>query len=256
MKWMLSAARVLIVSSLIMLAAAIYSCTQNGGSKQGGVSNATGAAGTAMVVTGVDFTAEDILTSPLMRNPLREYCYSMTMLKKVQDAKVEVSDADVEAKIDETKAIVDQRNTTWEHFLESQYLTEEEYWLNTKYTLMFEKLVESRVVVTDEDKMQIWDEQQASIIDQYLSENHLPESERSSVEYDMVKQICETRAGAARKQTALMEVRTEIVNETTLALSCVTDPDKRKQFEDLIVNMARDSQEASTESRAQPGTPR
>lgn len=256
MKWMRHAAKVLVVAGLIMLAAAIYSCNGNKDGKSGGVSNATGATGVAFVVSGEEFTSEDLLTSPLMRSPLREYCYSMTMLQKAREAKIEVSDEEIEAKIEETKKVVDQRNTTWQYFLDSQYVTEEEYWLNTKYSLMFERLVASRVTVSEEDMMQIWDEMQSSIIDQYLSENHLPESERSSVEFDMVKEICKERADASLQQTALMEIRTEIVKEATLELTSVSDPEKRKKYEDLILNMARDSQEASTESRAQPGTPR
>jgi hypothetical protein len=256
MKWMREAAKVLTVAGLIMLAAAIFSCNGNNGAKKGGVSSATGASGVAFVVSGEEFTTEDLLTSPLMRSPLREYCYSMTMLQKAREAKIEVSDEDIEAKIAETKVIVDQRNTTWQHFLDSQFLTEEEYWLNTKYSLMFERMVASRVTVSEEDMMRIWDEMQSSIIDQYLSDNHLPESERSSVEFDMVKDICEERAGASLQQTALMEVRNEIVQEATLELTSVSDPEKRKRFEDLVLNMARDSQDASSESRAQPGTPR
>ncbi|MCB1217635.1 hypothetical protein KDL44_09585 [bacterium] len=253
MKAFEQAARVLIVCGLIMLAAAIYSCTENKSGGPGQVSTAAGG-DVALIVTGDKYPASEVLTSPLLRNPLREYCYSMTMLKKAKEAEVQVTDEEVNARIDETKAVVDQRNTTWEHYLESQYVTEEEYWLNAKYSLMFERLVESRVTVSEEDKLELWDTQQSSIIDQYLADNHLPESERSTVEYEKVADICEERARNVKKQAALVEVRKEIVEETTIEFPFVEDEALRKQYEDLTINMAREAQSERSDQSLVPGT--
>lgn len=253
MKAINQTARLLVITGMIILAAAIYSCTEN---KDGGTGNVSVASGDAnyIVVSGEEHTLATLVTSPLLRSPLREYIYSMTMLKKAREAGIEVSDEEVAAQIEETKLLVDQRNTTWQHFLDNQFLTEEEYYLNTKYSLMFERLVESRVEITEEDKLDIWDTQQASVIDEYLSENHLPESERSSVEYEMVESICEERAMNSLKQGALIEVRTEIVRESTIELPFLEDADERQMYEDLILNMAREAQEESGDSRMMPGT--
>ncbi|MCB1220883.1 MAG: hypothetical protein H7A35_12110 [Planctomycetales bacterium] len=255
MKAFVQAAKVLIVCGLIIMAAAIYSCTENSGGGKGQVSNAAGGS-VNLIVSGETHPAGDVLTSPLMRTALREYCYSMTMLKKAREAKIEVTDDEVNAKIEETKKVVDQRNTTWEHYLESQYVTEEEYWLNAKYSIMFERLVDSRVVVSEDDKLELWDTQQASIIDQYLAENHLPESERSSVEYEKVESICEDRARNVRKQAALVDVRKEIVEQTTIEFPFIDDAEKRQLYEDLTINQARAAQEERGEQGAMPGTAR
>ncbi len=255
MKAFEQAVKILVIASMIMLAAVIYSCSENKGGGKGNVSNAqNNSAGDFIMVSGEQHSTTDVLTSPLMRNALREYCYSMTMLKKAREANIEVSDEDVNERLEETKVVIDQRNTTWEHYLESQFLTEEEYWLNTKYSIMFERLVESKVEITEEDKLDLWDAQQTSIIDQYLSDNHLPESERSSVEFELVEDICTERAMNVLKQQSLVDVRREIIEESSLELSLVSDEAARKQFEDLILNKAREAQAEQAAAGSLPST--
>ena len=254
MKAIQQAARILIITGLIIAAAAIYSCTENQSGGKGNVSNAqNGSGGQYIVITGANHSLNDLVTSPLLRTSIREYCYSMTMIQMAEEAGVTVSDEEVNEQVDMTRENVDRENMTWQSFLDSQFVTEEEFWLNAKYSIMFEKLVESRVEVTEEAKLKIWDMQQASLIEQYLAENNLPDSERSNVTYEKVEPMLEERTLANLKTEKMVEVRGEIIQATTLDIPTLEDAEKQQQFEDLIINKAREAQAAAAAGNAAPG---
>jgi hypothetical protein len=115
-------------------------------------------------------------------------------------------------------------------------LTEDELRIQMGGQLYFEAIVDTLFEITEQDLQDSWARDQDAILDKYLRDNHLPDSERQTVTFEECKESIEEWARNAKRFDYQQEAFDLLLSSTEISLTCIADSARRKQYEDLILN--------------------
>lgn len=237
----------------IVCATLLLGCVNPGGGTSAGGGSAA-SAGQKIVVNGHPVTLQDLVTSPIIRQALLRYVQYDTLKQECAKKGIEVSQTDIDKRIEEQKTSIMESGQDWDEWLKQQGLTLEEVIESERTMAMFEKLSESLVTVTEEEAKQLWDTNKDMVIAAYMRENHLPESEKASITWE----TCKDTALKMAKQSASFGKQQEVVDlitvNATLVLEGFGSAEDDKRNIDLILGNAqaavakRKAEESQTKS--------
>jgi hypothetical protein len=229
------------------LALTVYACTTPGASG--------GASGNAVLfkVNGRGVTAEEFISSPYLRDAMRQYIFYEAMKSEANKAGAKVDEADFTKKMEEEKKNVElQMNMSWADFLDQNGLTEKEYTTRNRDRELFNKLNEIKVKVSDAEARKVWETDKENLVNQYIAQEKLPDSEKAKVTFEQVKELAEERVRMNKMMLVQGEIVADIVLNAELDMVAIKDPARQKQLEDLILNNSKEQAKKQKEdSQAQ-----
>jgi hypothetical protein len=220
---------------VLMLAACV---TTPSGSGSGGGGSAKSSAQT-LEIDGHPVTLADLVKSPLIRPALFRYIQFDSLKSEAAKKGIKIDQAELDKAVEEQKTSVTESGQAWEEFLSQQGMTEAEFIDSARSRLLFQKLTEAMVVVTDKDAKDLWDKSKDQVINRYMTENHLPESDKAGLTFEKVKATALAMAKEEQGFSKQEEVINAIVGNATLKLQGFGTAEEDKLLYDLILGNAQ-----------------
>ncbi|MDQ3023385.1 MAG: hypothetical protein M3R04_03210, partial [bacterium] len=103
--------------------------------------------------------------------------------------------------------------------------------------MLFSALQEKRANPTDAEIKKVWEDDKQTLIDQYASENHLPDSEKAKVTFEQVKELAKDRVVMNKSMAPEMqaEIMGDIVGNAKLEIVGIKDATKAKRIAQQIM---------------------
>lgn len=199
--------------------------------------------GTEVVVFKVndrDITAAELLKSPMVRQAVKQYLVTDALLREAGKAGIYADEEEIDEQMKQIEQDAISQDLTLEEYLtKKQYVTVEEVRESMRMSQLFEKLVESKVTITDEERLAFWNERQDEIKYTYARENHLTEAEVGDLSMETVKDTLDELI----RRDKVGQTRTDLLNQLTnsieVKLVAVADPEEAKLYEDLLINNSK-----------------
>jgi hypothetical protein len=191
-----------------------------------------------------EITAEQFISSPPIRNAMRQFILFDEMKAECAKRGIKADQAEIEKQLADTKQGITLRGQSWEEYLKENGTTEEEYREMLSGPLLFQALSKQLSEVTDEDVKKAWadEAERKRYSDGFAADNHLPDSDKAKLSLEDEKLHAYVKADLEQKKASGTQddLIQNIVDQTTLDLdTCVRDPKKAQQFEDLILNNSK-----------------
>lgn len=220
-----------------------FGCVQPGSPGSGSVKSPV-----LLKVSGREITAEEFISSPPVRNAIRQYILFDEMKAECAKRGIKVDEAEVERQFNETKQNVIMSGQSWDEYLKQQGLTEDEYKEVIRGPMLFVAVSEAMNEITDEDIRKSWSDpnEKERLTNVYSSDNHLPDSDKAKLSLDDPKfyAFVKDNLQKFKIQTDQQAIIQKFVDQTTLDLSlAVKDPKKAKLYEDMILNNSKTKKE-------------
>jgi len=205
-----------------------------------------------MIVDGENVYAADLLAFPAIRNPLRAYIYRVSLTQEARRLGVTVSEDKLNERIEnEKKSVADNRQQTWQEYLDDMNYTDEEYIAEKRDELLLDELIALDIDISDEALRSYFDANKDDTLRRYFKDFYMPESERDKVTFEDVKDY--VRDLKLQKET--FPVRTEkireLINSATLEMQCFDSRELNEHYEDLILNDVREQMNINAEAAKQ-----
>jgi len=243
-----------------LLGLAVYACTTPGAT--------SGAGGSPVLfkVNGHPVTAEQFFSSQAARGAVQQYVMLESMKQEAAKYGAKVEDKELNDKIaDFKKQVTTGGNQSWDEFLKSSGMTEQEFVQRQRDMMLFQALQKKRVNVTDDEVKKVWDTDKTALVNEYAAKNHLPDSDKAKVTYDQVKDIARDRVEMNKVGMMQDEIMADIILNGKLEMTSIPDSAKAKTLEEEILGdqqkHAREQKEkaknppAAPSAGAQGGTP-
>ena len=202
--------------------------------------NATGGTGTqsnvAFVVNGYSVTTEELMTTPGLREPLKQLMVLNGILSMAAAQQIEIDPAVIEVRVDERKQQAKEQGRDFYVILEEMDTTEADLRENYRVSLIWEALLESRLEYTEDDLQALWDSNPNRFINVYVRENSLTDSEKEALTYEDLEDEVYQAFKYDNFSAIATTLQQEILDRVDLNITCIADPNDRKYFEDLIIN--------------------
>jgi len=218
---------------VLMLAACV---TTPSGSGSGGSASAKGP---TLVVDGHPVTLIDLVKSPMVRPAIFRYIQFDSLKTEAAKKGIKIDQAEIDKAVEEQKTSVTESGQAWEEFLLQQGMTEAEFADSARSRLLFQKLTEALVEVTDKDAQDFWDKSKDQVINRYMTDNHLPESEKAGLTFDKVKATALAMVKEQKGFEKQEEVINSIVANATLKLEGFGTAEEDTQLFAMILGNAQ-----------------
>ncbi len=230
-----------------VLCLVLASCVPPGSSGTGG---AGGGGAVAMQINGRPITTEQLLSSPFLRESLRNLIFFETMVATAQEAGVTIDEKEVDKTFEEQKAQYSMGDAAgWNDFLSQNMSTEDEFKNQIRSSMYFDGLIKKKVNVTEDDIKKSWDNEAAIIRDVYAQQNAIPDADKAALTFDQVKDTIKMRLESMKSMEAQEAVMQDIIGKAEVKLSGISDKTKSELLENLIINNEKKRLEETMKER-------
>jgi hypothetical protein len=116
---------------------------------------------------------------------------------------------------------------------------------------VFDKLVEARSEVTDEERDQFWSERGEEVKYSYARENHLTDAEATELTREEVQDTLDEMIRRDKQSQVRQTMMEQLVNGIDLEILVIGDQTEAQLYEDLLINSAKtDLEEPAVEEPA------
>lgn len=230
-----------------LLCLVLASCVPPGSS---GTSSSGGGSPEVLQINGRGITADQMLSSPFMRESLRNLIFFETMVSTAKEAGVEIDEKEVDKTYEEQKAQYSMGDASgWKDFLSQNMSTEEEFKNQIRSSMYFDGLLKKKVNVTDAEIKASWDSEASIIKDVHAQQNAITPEEKDKLTFEQVKETIKARLESMKALQAQEEVMQDIITKATVKLTAIKDKEKAQLLEDLIINNERTRMEETMKER-------
>lgn len=235
-----------------LLCLVLASCVPPGSGGTGG----GGGGAAVLTINNRPITADQLISSPFIRESLRNLVFYESMVDAAKKAGVTIDEKEVDKTFDEQKqqfAAGDAKG--WQEFLAQNMATEDEFKNQIRSQMYFQGLVKKRVEVTEDEMKDSWAKEKDDIIAVYAQQNHIPEADKAKVTYEQAKDTIKSRLEAMKGMQAQEQVMQEVVSQATFVINAMSDKEKAKLIEDLVLNNEKKRLADSAAEREKAGAP-
>jgi hypothetical protein len=150
-------------------------------------SGGTGGKDVQLLVNGRTVSMEELIKSPVIRQSVMSYVMLDTLNGEFSRRNLKLDQKKIDEEVQKQKDSAVQQGITWEEYLDRISMSEKDLMESLRVQQMFEGLVKAMANVTDEDVQKAWDKAKDQIISNYVSANHLPDSERAKLTFEDCK---------------------------------------------------------------------
>ncbi|MCC7478471.1 SurA N-terminal domain-containing protein [bacterium] len=228
-----------------VLCLVLASCVPPGSTGTGG-----GGGAVAMQINNRPITTEQLLSSPFLRESLRNLIFFETMVATAQEAGVTIDEKEIDKTFEEQKAQYSMGDAQgWQDFLSQNMSTEEEFKNQIRSSMYFEGLIKKKVNVTEDDIKKSWDTDANIIRDVHAQQNAIPEAEKAALTFEQVKETIKLRLESMKGMEAQEQVMQDIITKASVKISGISDKTKAQLLEDLILNNEKKRLEETMKER-------
>lgn len=195
----------------------------------------------AFRVNGKAVTIKEIMSSPLVRQSLRQILIVDGIMSAAAAQGITIDEAEVDATMEEFKIQAVDRDQEFYEVMDQMDTTEADYKQNIRINMFWEALLELRLEYTDEDLKERWEENPKRYKTIYARENALTDNEKDALTFEDVRETVDEAYKYERFGALSTVMEQDIVDNTDLNITCISDPEQRKYFEDLIINKKKSS---------------
>jgi hypothetical protein len=241
-----------IAISVLLLVVLAAGCVTS--APQGTAGGSSSSNPEVMKLNGRSVYADELIKTPFIRMAIRQYLTYDTLLGEISRRNLNVSEAEIDEMLRDRVDYMEEGGMLYEEFLQEQSLTDAEFRDSIKATLMFERLLDDVIVVTEEEMRKVWDEQQNQVLEDHIRDNSLPVSMRSTLTYEDCKETIRSGIHEEKKWDAQRDAANLLVNSTEMKITCIKDPKEAERYEDLILYSHKDKlrEEGETLGGAEP----
>jgi hypothetical protein len=254
---MISTRMVVVLLALSLLVGCVVPEEGGSGGGTGKSSSAgKGKSGGSIVVCGESFTLGDLLEHPMFRQSFKQFITLQQLYAEASKAGINVTDEELTKEVDKQKEQITSSGQSWEEFLKMQGMTEDEVKQMVKTQKLFEKLLDNKLNLTEENMRKYFDENKEQVLTAHIQSNFLPESERPNLKYedciDAIKEGIRSRDGYQYQQ----ELMDELTLNATLDLSGALPADQATAIQEAILGgeQTKIKERQAEEAKAKAGT--
>lgn len=242
---MRSSARLLAagVVAIALLAAAFSGCvTSPGGSSGGGGGGGSRGGGSnpvVLIIDGREARADEVFKSPIFRTTLRQWAAIEHIKGRAAAEGVKVDPAEVQKKLEEQKSQMAQSGMEWDEMLRMQGMTEDEVLMMMEFQMMSEAYGKKMAgAITDEAVQKEWDDREGYWRDTYAAQNFLPESKKSELTFNEVKDWMKEQMVTQKAMTAQQTMFDDALKALELEIPSLGNAEEQKFWTNLIIKSA------------------
>jgi hypothetical protein len=230
----------LTVAAALLLAACV---TSSGGDGSGAV----------MSVNGREITAKELLSSPMMRQSIKQFLIADALMREAGKEGLTADEEAINDQIENIEQDALSQGMTIEEYLAQQFMTIEDVKESIRMQQMFNKLIEARSVVTDSDRDDYWAEHGDEVKYAHARDNHLTEAEATELTREDVLETLDERIRLEKENVTRQGLMEGLINGIDLKVLVFDSRDEAKNLEDLIINSSKTDQEEEEAGPADAG---
>jgi len=190
-------------------------------------------------VNGREITAEELVTSPVMRQAIKQFLITDALMREAAKEGVTADEDAINDQIDRIEQDALTQGMTIDEYLKQQFVTVAEVKESIRMQQVFDKLVEARSEVTDAERDAFWEERGEEVKYSYARENHLTDAEAGELTREQVQGTLDEMILRDKQSEVRQTMMEQLINDINLEIMVINDQAEAERYEDLLINLAK-----------------